>query len=82
MIEEKPDFDNKNKCIEIKSVTWKKDSHGLFDYESKNILVKKITKPLALAVDRCRMSLGPCKIGVVLSKICAMAWFVTGVSAI
>ena len=31
-------------------MTWKKDSHGLFDYESKNIIVKKSR------ID------GPCKI--------------------
>ena len=23
--------------VEIKIITWKKDSHGLFDYESNNI---------------------------------------------
>jgi len=30
-------MEKKNKCVEIKVVTWQKDSHGLFDYESKNI---------------------------------------------
>ena len=27
--------------IEIKAVTWNKDSHGLFDYESKNCINHK-----------------------------------------
>ncbi len=27
--------------MEVKVVTWIKDSHGLFDYESKNIEIKK-----------------------------------------
>lgn len=33
--------------MEIKVVTWAKDSHGLFDYESRSINVKKckIDKP-------------------------------------
>lgn len=30
-----------NNFVEIKVVTWAKDSHGLFDYESKSINVKK-----------------------------------------
>ena len=30
----------KNK-IKNRSVTWTKDSHGLFDYESKHLAVKK-----------------------------------------
>ncbi|KRX04576.1 SMAD/FHA domain [Pseudocohnilembus persalinus] len=36
--------------VEIKVVTWNKDSHGLFDYESKSIKVnkQKITQPCQL----------------------------------
>jgi len=30
-----------DKFVEIKVVTWSKDSHGLFDYESKSIKVNK-----------------------------------------
>lgn len=30
-----------DKFVEIKVVTWNKDSHGLFDYESKSIKVNK-----------------------------------------
>jgi len=28
---------NQQTYVEIKTVTWSKDSHGLFDYESKNV---------------------------------------------
>ena len=27
--------------VEMKAVTWSKDSHGLFDYESRSVQVKK-----------------------------------------
>lgn len=27
--------------VEMKAVTWQKDSHGLFDYETKSLSVKK-----------------------------------------
>jgi hypothetical protein len=32
---------NPSSCVEIKTVTWSKDSHGLFDYESKNVQLSK-----------------------------------------
>jgi len=32
----------KNSFVEVKTVTWSKDSHGLFDYESKNVQYSKI----------------------------------------
>ena len=28
--------------VEMKAVTWQKDSHGLFDYETKALKVKKL----------------------------------------
>ncbi|CAD8080123.1 unnamed protein product [Paramecium primaurelia] len=35
-------FISKNKnYVEMKAVTWQKDSHGLFDYETKSLSVKK-----------------------------------------
>jgi hypothetical protein len=30
-----------NGSIDIKTVTWIKDSHGLFDYESNQVIIKK-----------------------------------------
>lgn len=30
-----------NLSVEMKAVTWQKDSHGLFDYETKSLSVKK-----------------------------------------
>lgn len=32
---------NPSSYVEIKTVTWSKDSHGLFDYESKNVQLSK-----------------------------------------
>ena len=33
----------KRKQLTVDTVTWSRDSHGLFDYESKNILQKTHT---------------------------------------
>lgn len=31
----------KLKHVEVKGITWQKDSHGLFDYECKNLNIVK-----------------------------------------
>ena len=36
-----PKFTNLQRVVEIKSVTWNKDSHGLFDYENNFYEMKK-----------------------------------------
>lgn len=43
LIEEKPQLlaPNHHRVVEIKSVTWNKDSHGLFDYENNFYEMKK-----------------------------------------
>ena len=44
-------LNNKN-SIELKAVTWSKDSHGLFDYESKNIDIKRFKTTVPSSIYR------------------------------
>jgi len=40
------------RSVEMKAVTWQKDSHGLFDYETKSLSVKKYRVDAACKIYR------------------------------